>query len=1025
MKTIIKGRWVIFVLWLVTTVLLSVFQPDINAILAERGQSPVSSQSPSMVAKSILAKMETATGTDNLIVFYDENKLSDTELQKIQAAVADITNSSAELGISNIFDPFSKPEAKSSLVSEDETTLMVSFKLDKGSREISAIKDAFSAKLQNSGVDYYLTGEDFINQDYLDASVAGVEKSSILTVLFILIILIIVFRSVITPVISLLAVAFSYLASMGIVAQLIAKAGFPVTTLTQILLVLILFGIGTDYNILLFNRFKEELAQGISVDEAIIKTYRTAGKTIAFSALTVLIAFLGLIFSKSPIFQSGIAVVIGVAVLLVEIMTLTPFAMKTLGTRIFWPSKTARGHKESKLWAGMSSFSTKRAVASVLVVVLLAGTTTVFYQQKLNMDAVSELGDASPSSKGFNIVAEHFGKGQAMPSTLVIEGTQAMDANDSLAVIDKLTENIKAINGVSKVVSVTQPQGKPIPEFYVNTQMSAVTDGLTPMQKGLGEISSGFTEAQGKLGAADFSQAGKMVDGTAQMQAAVTALSGGLSQLQAGLTGNNPDSETIAGSLAAIESNLKSMSGGLKELSANYKALQSGFSTMGTQYQEAAQALLGIKATLSPMQTMLAALGGSYEGMTNESNYLGLTASVDSLLSSLNDITPEGIAALNSNYNAAASGLAKANQNLELMSGGLSQMADGLKQIQTGLTQASDGMGKVITNMNSVAAGLNKMKAGQTQLVSGVDQFSTFGEQMTQVSGALEQISDGLGQSKDFLAQYSSEKTFYLPNEALTSNDFKASLDAYMSKDRTITKLIIVLDNDPYSIEATETIQKINAAAAGGLQGTVLSGAEFGVAGPSSAANDTNNVLNSDLGKMMIIVLTGVFLVLILVTRSFWTPVFITLSLLGTYYAAMFVTNSLFIYILHYPGISSFVPFFAFLSVVALGVDYSIFLMMRFKEYKDLTPKKAIVTASKQIGGVVMTAAIILGGTFATLIPSGMLILIELAVAVIVGLIVLSFIMLPIFLPATISLIDRLSKSSLRVAPLQPSTENN
>lgn len=1012
MKTIIKGRWAILALWLIATILLSVFQPDINKILQQRGQATVSANSPSAVADSLLKKTETAPGTSNIIVFYDQNKLSAAETNRIEKAVTALEDSSAELGVSDIADPFNTPAAKSSLVSKDQTTLMVSFKLDKGSRDMSEIKSELDNKLKDVGVQYYLTGTDFINQDYLEASVSGVEKSAVLTVLFILVILIIMFRSIVTPLVSLLAVAFSYLTSMGIVAQLIDKAGFPVTTLTQVLLILILFGIGTDYNLLLFNRFKEELGHGLDVDEAIIHTYQTAGKTIAFSVLTVLIAFLGLIFSESPIFQSGIAVVIGAAVLLLEIVTLTPFAMKLLGHKIFWPSQTAGGHKESRLWGRMSAAATKHPVFSVVLVAVIVGVSVLFYQQRLNFDTISELGNAYPSSKGFNIVAEHFGKGQAMPSTLVIAGDQAMDNNDALSVVDKLTDSIKKINGVSQVASVTQPQGQPIDDFYIKGQISSVTNGLTSMQGGLDQIGTGLNDAQSKLGGADFSQVDQMVDGTAQMQSAVSALSGGLSQLQAGLADGDRNAATIGNGIATIESNLTAMSGGIKTLAANYSAMQSGLSAMGKQYQDAAGALLGIKATLGQMQTMIAALGDSHADVKSDANYLGLKSAVDSLLSSLTPITPEGIAALNANYNAATSGLAEVNQNLAAMSGGLAQMADGLKQTESGLTQASDGIGTIVTNMNSVSAGLNQMKTGQKQLAAGLNQFGIFGANMTKVSSSLQEISTGLGQSKDFLTQLGTTKTFHIPDEALTSADYKASLDAFMSSDRTTTKLIIVLNADPYSKDAVNTIEKINDTVSAGLHGTTLSGAEFGVSGPSSLTNDMNNVLSRDLNKMMVIVLVGVFLVLLLVTRSFWTPLLITLSLVGTYYVAMFVANGIFIDMLHYAGISSFVPFFAFLIIVALGVDYSIFLMMRFEEYKELTPKEAIMTAARQIGGVVMTAVLILGGTFATLMPSGMLLLIELAVAVIVGLFVLCFIMLPLFLPATISLISRLSGRS-------------
>jgi RND superfamily putative drug exporter len=83
---------------------------------------------------------------------------------------------------------------------------------------------------------------------------------------------------------------------------------------------------------------------------------------------------------------------------------------------------------------------------------------------------------------------------------------------------------------------------------------------------------------------------------------------------------------------------------------------------------------------------------------------------------------------------------------------------------------------------------------------------------------------------------------------------------------------------------------------------------------------------------------------------------------------------------------------------------------MRFKEYPNMSPKEAIILASKHVGSIVMSAAIILGGTFATLMPSGLILLIELSVAVISGLIVLCFILLPIFLPAMIVLPDFIKK---------------
>ncbi|MFJ5771780.1 MMPL family transporter [Psychrobacillus sp. NPDC093180] len=1009
MKSIIKGRWAIFAIWLIATILLTVIQPDINAILRQQGQEGTSSESPSVIAGDILDKMNTTEGTDNLIVFYDKNKISDEDMTQIGESVESIRDSSAELGVNEMIDPFSMPDAKSALVSEDGTTLMVSYKLDKKDREIDDIKEQFESKLEGLPVDYYLSGEDFINNDYLKASQAGVEKSAALTVIFILVVLIIAFRSVVTPFISLIAVAFSYLVSMGIAAQLIDKAGFPITSLTQMLLVLILFGIGTDYNILLFNRFKEELAHGNSVDDSIINTYKTAGKTIAYSILTVFIAFLALVFSESPIYKSGVVVVIGVTILLLQILTLTPFIMKVLGKKIFWPSKNAGGHEENKFWEKTSSFGIKHPILITVIILLIIGPMIFFHEEKLNFDTVGELGDSYPSSKAINLVAEHFGKGQAMPATVVIENDEALDQNETLAVVDNITERLKALKGVKMVSSVTQPQGEQIAAFYVDSQMGSVTEGISQTQNGVDQIYSGLTEAQKGLESADFSEVNQMVDGTAKLQDGMTALTNGLKQIQAGIDDGTSNPQTINNGLSTIETNLTAMSSGVGVLAESYEKMQAGYAQMGTHYQDAAKALLGVKDALTQMKSMTDALGSSYAESSSDANFQALKQTIDQLSASLNQITPESIAALNENYNTVTAGFTTANKNLANMSNGLTQMANGLKKLEDGLGQASSGINTIVTNMNSVNTGLGEMKAGQEQLVEGLNGFGEFGKKLTDVNDGLQGISDGLGQTNGYLTQLNTNKTFFIPEEALTNEDFKKSLDAFMSEDRKITKMTIVLKDDPYSDEALATVNQINDTLSDGLKGTVLSDAKSGTVGTSATTNDMNDVLSRDLSRTTVIVIIGVLLVLFLVIRSFWTPVFITASLVGAYYTAMFIINFIFLNLLGYAGISSFVPFFSFIIIVALGVDYSIFLMMRFKEYPDLTPKEAIVLASKHTGGVIISAVIILGGTFATLIPAGIILLTELAIAVITGLIVLCFILLPLFVPALIALPDALA----------------
>jgi len=1021
MKIILKIRWVICGIWIIAAVLLTVFQPDINAILRLRGQGEVSADSPSKIGDAILNNMSTATGKNDIIVFYDKDKLSNDDMSQIENGIKTIQADKSELGMDNIIEPFSMPDAKSSLLSGDETTLMIPFNLDKKGREVDDIKTLLDSKLEGVSVSYYLTGEDFITNDYLKTTESGVAKSAIITVIFILVILMIMFRSIITPIVSLLAVGVSYLCSIGIAAQLIDKMNFPITSLTQMLLILILFGIGTDYNILLFNRFKEELSHGYSIDEAISITYKTAGKTIFFSILTVFIAFLSLSFADYGIYQSGTVVAIGTAILLLEILTFTPFIMRTLGKKLFWPSKNTSGHKESKLWEKATTVSVRHPVISTLILLAIIIPSIYFNTQKITFDSLKEMGDSSQAAVGFNIVADHFSRGQALPTTVAIESNNALDNNDYMTVIDQLTERLKGIDGVKSVSSVTQPTGEPIDAFYISDQTKTVTDGINATKDGVGKIHDGLNTISKNLAAPDFSSVNDLVNGTGVIQTGLGSMTDGLTQIDSGIVLGAGGAASISEGIGQLKSGLSTINNNISQIASGLTGLQGGYSQLGEGYKSIEQQLITIQQSIGGMNQLIGALGEKYpDQLASDEQYLTLKQTGSSLESGLAQLNG-GLQELGKSYDTLNLNFQAANDGLNQLVQAQSQIISGLDQLQIAASALSDGLNKgsagqkeIITYMDAMKSGVGKIKDGQQQLYNGLTTLSSGMGQLKdgidQSSNGLSDISDGLGKTSAFLSQLTSSKTFFIPKEALTSIDFKKSLDNYMSSDRKTTKLIIILNNDPYSMDAANTIQTINDTLPTELNGTILSNAKLGTAGPSSVTNDMNRILTSDLNRTKVIILVCVFLVLLLIIRSFWIPTYIIGALLGAYYIGMDVTNFVVQNIFKLEGTSSYIPFFVFIIIVSLGVDYSIFLLMRYKEYPELSPKEAIILASKNVGGVVISAGIILGGTFATLMPSGLYLLIELAIAVIVGLVALCFVFLPILLPALIGLQDDITK---------------
>ena len=157
----------------------------------------------------------------------------------------------------------------------------------------------------------------------------------------------------------------------------------------------------------------------------------------------------------------------------------------------------------------------------------------------------------------------------------------------------------------------------------------------------------------------------------------------------------------------------------------------------------------------------------------------------------------------------------------------------------------------------------------------------------------------------------------------------------------------------------------------------------------------------------------GIGIALIVVTRSLIQPISIISTLLMAYVTSLGLTKLFSTYVLGRDMLTWNTPFFTFIMLVALGVDYSIFLMVRYRDnaLEGGTMTQRITKAASVIGAVVISAAIILSGTFAAMIPSGITTLIQVALAVIIGLILLVF-LLPLVMSSVISMTDRQMKQN-------------
>jgi putative drug exporter of the RND superfamily len=275
------------------------------------------------------------------------------------------------------------------------------------------------------------------------------------------------------------------------------------------------------------------------------------------------------------------------------------------------------------------------------------------------------------------------------------------------------------------------------------------------------------------------------------------------------------------------------------------------------------------------------------------------------------------------------------------------------------------------------------------------------------------EISDGLVDASDYLEGLNgssvSHSTFYIPEDEIYGDEFPRSMNIFFSEDKQITQFILVLDVDPYSLEGMEVVRNINAIFNAALQTTSLRDAKWGVSGITQMNLDLQSMSNADFALARVIMLAGIFVVMLFITRDFWMTLFVSMSLVASYFIALTVAGLAFNQILAVPQLSWNVPFFSFIMIVTLGVDYSIFLIMRQKENTGMPATESVVEAAARVGSVIVSAGLILSGTFAAMLPSGVLTLMEVAVTVIIGILLLCLLFIPIFIPCMISFQHKLT----------------
>jgi putative drug exporter of the RND superfamily len=228
-----------------------------------------------------------------------------------------------------------------------------------------------------------------------------------------------------------------------------------------------------------------------------------------------------------------------------------------------------------------------------------------------------------------------------------------------------------------------------------------------------------------------------------------------------------------------------------------------------------------------------------------------------------------------------------------------------------------------------------------------------------------------------------------------------------LTEDQKVVSYSLTFDESPYAVESINALEAMQAKSDEILDASNISG-ELYYAGETAASLDDRNTNNRDLVVIVLLETLLIFIMLIFLTKSFKMPIYMMGTIIVSFFAAlglgMFLTNVFF----GIDTISTRVPVYAFIFLVALGIDYNIILVSRFLEERERhSIREATRIAVANTGGVISSAGIILAATFAVLMTQPIQLLFVFGFIVAIGILIDTFLIRGVLLPSLIVLFEK------------------
>ena len=484
-----RWRWPLTGLWLVTLAVAAVVSAPLPTLLSGGGWAVEGSQSDAVV--QALRDGFVGRGASSVtVVVHDQWYTADQpgftpRVERVMDGVADEQDLQvrSRIGWAVLEGP-----ARDAYVGEDRRTAVDVLGLDLVDGDARIVIPEVQARLTEQfaeqGLEVSLVGTAAFWGEVNHLSEQGLLRAEVLTLPLILLVLVLLFGGVVAALASLSVGITAILLTFGVLTVL--AQNFELSIFVQNTATMLGLGVGVDYSLFVIARFKEELANGRSVDDAIATTMRTSGETVVFSGVTIVAAMSTLFLVPLGVIASialGAVVVVAFAVL--ASVLLLPVLLSLLGHRIaagaVLPARGTHRAPGAHRWERLAGRVMRRPgiFLAVGLVSMLALAAPALGLQTFTPDA-SIVPAASPVRSGFDHMQEAFGEGSTAPIRVVVQSEQPLSDGRHAAALTTMRDRLSALDDVAQVRSAFDVLEQVSPDAALAALAPGAREALPP-----------------------------------------------------------------------------------------------------------------------------------------------------------------------------------------------------------------------------------------------------------------------------------------------------------------------------------------------------------------------------------------------------------------------------------------------------------------------------------------------------------------------------------------------------------------